>query len=145
MLSQNKKRKHNTEGDAAAATVMDDVALNTLVCPQFPIAAVRKHFIKYSDLNMNSQALLLIAKLIEQFLRRIGERMYIVKTGDSKSGEHLNRENAATVDEDVMKDAVRAVMSDQLAKFAISEATKACTKLDNVQDWCFNLAAACTS
>jgi hypothetical protein len=129
MLSQNKKRKHNTEGDAAAATVMDDVALNTLVCPQFPIAAVRKQV--HPDLNINSQALLLIAKLIEQFLRRIGERMYIVKTGDSKSGEHLNPKNAATVDEDVMKDAVRAVMSGELAKHAIIEATKACTKLDN--------------
>jgi hypothetical protein len=129
MSSQNKKRKRNTEGDAAAATVMDDVTLNTLVCPQFPIAAIRKQV--QPDLNMTSQALLLIANLIEHLLRRIGERIYIVVSGDSKSGEHLNPENAATVDEDVMKEAVRAVMAGDVAKHAMSGATKRCTMFDN--------------
>jgi hypothetical protein len=132
MSSQNKKRKRNTKGDAAAATVMDDVTLNTLVCPQFPIAAVRKQ--EQPDLNMTSQALLLVAKLIEHLLRRIGERIHIVVSGDSKSGEHLNPEDAATVDEDVMKDAVRAVTAGNVVKHALIEVTKACTKLDNAEE-----------
>jgi hypothetical protein len=120
-----KKRKRALEGGSESP---DDTSLNAVFCPEFNLAAIRKQMCG-DNVRLNSHTLVLIGKLLKQFLQRLADRLYTVKVGDAEEGEHLNPRNSVSVEVKDVVAAVKAVLTPVLTRQALVDGAKACRNL----------------